>query len=116
DVESIPIVSRRMALRNVEGIKVVINGFDLRPALDPEAEIEEDVFNFTLHLRDGMQRPERAAVAGKSEVSRNFASYVTDNRRRRISNGGFVGHCGLRPQGHMLGQRSKFERGGFVPK
>ena len=68
DVERIPIVARRMALRNVERIEVVIDGFNLRPALDSEPEIEEDFFNFALHLRDGMQRAERAAVAGEGEV------------------------------------------------
>src|ERR1035437_8255554 len=40
DVERVPIVAGRVALRNVERVEIVIGGFNFRPTLNAESEIE----------------------------------------------------------------------------
>src|SRR5208337_221961 len=68
DIERVPIVPRRMTLRDVECVEVIVGTLNLRAALNPEAEPQEDVLNFALHPGYGVDGSEWTAQAGKREI------------------------------------------------
>ena len=43
-----------MILGDIQRVKVVIDGLDFRPRLDPESETEKNLLDFALHPGDGM--------------------------------------------------------------
>src|SRR6266566_4875301 len=68
-IDRVKIVARRMTFGNVQGVKVVVHGLNLGSGLDREAESKEDVLDLALHPHDGMNRAERPAKAGESQVN-----------------------------------------------